>query len=326
MTPDPHDALHTVDVNAIDDQPAPSSQSTPRAKRESIQNPLPTADDAITKPDADARASSEDASEAVKRVRDDVARENAPQGKRSKGSAHERAPREMDLDALPETLREWKTSAERELGELWTKQRLRLLDWFEVKLAINKCIVSCPAGDLREKMRALRHNGVLGNSMVPYLQLLRDLFDETDQYKDNLDEELNFNDFFDDDEDEDEDEDEEDEDEDDEEEEAEIPQIARSRAEPAAEPTRTASKPGASRSAPSVEEMDELRVKFSKFTQFLGQYFSEKRLENENVVEIVEHAANAGFDDAQEVNKFLEIMQKRNMILYDQDEWRVYIL
>jgi len=325
MTPDPHDALHAVDVNAIDDHAAPPSQSTPCPKRDSIQNPRPTADDAITKIDAEPRASSEDASEAVKRARDDAARASAPQGKRSKASAHERAPREMDLDALPETLREWKTSAERELGELWTKQRLRLLDWFEVKLAINKCIVSCPAGDLREKMRALRHNGVLGNSMVPYLQLLRDLFDETDQYKDNLDEELNFSDFFDEDEDEDEDEEDEDEDEEDENE-VQIPQIARARAEPAAEPTKTANKNGASRSAPSVEEMDELRVKFSKFTQFLGQYFSENRLENENVVEIVEHASNAGFDDAQEVNKFLEIMQKRNMILYDQEEWRVYIL
>ena len=50
-------------------------------------------------------------------------------------------------------------------------------------------------------MRALRDDGVYGSSMIPYLQLLRDVFDETDQYKDDLDEELDFNDFFDDDDD-----------------------------------------------------------------------------------------------------------------------------
>ena len=74
--------------------------------------------------------------------------------------------------------------------------------------------------------------------------------------------------------------------------------------------------------------MDEIKIKFSKFTQFLGQYFSEKRLEVENVVEIVDHAARAGFDDPQEVNKFLEVMQKQNKIMYDQSEsqWTVYIL
>jgi hypothetical protein len=178
-------------------------------------------------------------------------------------------------------------------------------------------------------MRALRDDGVYGSSMIPYLQLLRDVFDETDQYKDDLDEELDFNDFFDDDDDESEDDESEDDDsEDDESEDSaeEIPVVSRApRAEAAAEPPQRA---GASRSAPSTEEMDEIKIKFSKFTQFLGQYFSEKRLEVENVVEIVDHAARAGFDDPQEVNKFLEVMQKQNKIMYDQSEsqWTVYIL
>jgi hypothetical protein len=288
-----------------------------------IQNQNLAVDDASKDDDAttmiDAKRAREETEEEAKDAR----------GKAKSRHGKERAAREMDLQTLPEALGEWKTNAELELGNLWPRQRLRLLDWFETKSAINKCIVSCPASALREKMRALRDDGVYGSSMIPYLQLLRDVFDETDQYKDDLDEELDFNDFFDDDDDESEDDESEDDDsEDDESEDSaeEIPVVSRApRAEAAAEPPQRA---GASRSAPSTEEMDEIKIKFSKFTQFLGQYFSEKRLEVENVVEIVDHAARAGFDDPQEVNKFLEVMQKQNKIMYDQSEsqWTVYIL
>ena len=111
-------------------------------------------------------------------------------------------------------------------------------------------------------------------------------------------------------------------------EEEDVPVVARSRGE-AAEPQAAAppqQKVGASRSAPSVEEMSEIKAKFSRFGQFLGQYFTEKRLEVEKIEAIVDAAAAEGFDDPQEVNKFLEIMQRQNKIMYDQNEWTVYII
>ena len=38
-------------------------------------------------------------------------------------------------------------------------------------------MVSCPVASLRSEIRALRDNGVYGSSMVPYLQVLRSIFD-----------------------------------------------------------------------------------------------------------------------------------------------------
>ena len=230
--------------------------------------------------------------------------------------AKERAPRSMDVDALPEALGDWKREVEVGLKNLWTRERLRLLEWFETKAMINTCIVSCPAAALREKMRELRDNGVYGSSMTPYLLLLRDVFDETDAYVDDLDEELDFNDFFDDEESESEEESEEE----------NVPVVARLRGA-AAEPEETPQqRVGASRSAPNVEGMGEIKAKFSRFGQFLGQYFTENRLEVENIHAIVAAAAAEDFDDPQEVNKFLEIMQRQNKIMYDQNEWTVYII
>ena len=72
--------------------------------------------------------------------------------------------------------------------------------------------------------------------------------------------------------------------------------------------------------------MDEIKAKFSRFGQFLGQYFTEKRLDEEKIEAIVDAAAAEGFDDPHEVNKFLEIMQRQNKIMYDQNEWQVYII
>ena len=42
---------------------------------------------------------------------------------------------------------------------------------------------------LRAEIRALRDNGVYGSSMVPYLQVLRAIFDTTEDYVDQVDEE-----------------------------------------------------------------------------------------------------------------------------------------
>ena len=109
-------------------------------------------------------------------------------------------------------------------------------------------------------------------------------------------------------------------------EEENVPVVERSRGA-AAEPEETPQqRVGASRSAPSVEEMGEIKAKFSRFGQFLGQYFTENRLDVEKIEAIVAAAAAEGFDDPQEVNKFLEIMQRQNKIMYDQNEWTVYIL
>ena len=152
--------------------------------------------------------------------------------------------------------------------------------------------------------------------MTPYLLLLRDVFDETDAYVDDLDEELDFNDFFDDEESESEEESEEE----------NVPVVARSRGAAAEQEETPQQRVGASRSAPSVEEMGEIKAKFSRFGQFLGQYFTEKRRDEEKIEAIVDAAAAEGFDDPHEVNKFLEIMQRQNKIMYDQNEWQVYII
>jgi hypothetical protein len=249
--------------------------------------------------------------------------------KRGKGGRQvETAPREMSIE-LPETLAEWKTGAEEQLKHLWTLQRQRLLDWFETKAGINICIVSCPAEGIRLKLRDMRENGVYGSSMVPYLQIMREIFDTADEYVDDLDEEIDFDDFW----DEDEEEEDEDEDEDDdEEEEEEIPIVARARVEEAPqaetreEPEPQARSRGASRSAPSAEERAAMQVKFRQFSLFLGQYFSEKRLEKEDILALLEHAANNNFDDESEVMRFLDFLQGQNKIMIDQDDQSVYII
>lgn len=251
--------------------------------------------------------------------------------KRGKGGRQvETAPREMSTE-LPETLAEWKTGAEEQLKHLWTLQRQRLLDWFETKAGINICIVSCPAEGIRLKLRDMRENGVYGSSMVPYLQIMREIFDTADEYVDDLDEEIDFDDFWDE-EEEDEDDEDEDEEDDEDEDEEEIPVVERARVEEAPqaetreEPEPQARSRGASRSAPSAEERAAMQVKFRQFSLFLGQYFSEKRLEKEDILALLEHAANNNFDDETEVMRFLDFLQGQNKIMIDQDDQSVYII
>ena len=88
----------------------------------------------------------------------------------------EQAPRPVTRE-LPEALAEWKAYAENELRRLHVFRRQGLLDWPLVKGAINCAVVSCPVASLRSEIRALRDNGVYGSSMVPYLQVLRSIFD-----------------------------------------------------------------------------------------------------------------------------------------------------
>ena len=182
-------------------------------------------------------------------------------------------------------------------------------------------------------MREMRDNGVYGSSMVPYLQLMREIFDTCGEYVDDLDEEMDPNDFWDDEsEEDDDDEDEEDEDEDDmdEDEDEEIPVVSRGGGRVAttvaAPPAAAAAARGASRSAPSNEEMASLQLKFREFQLFLGQYFSTTRKEKEGILELLDEAKKENFDDEIEVSKFLDIMQRQNKIMIDDDDNSVYII
>ena len=107
----------------------------------------------------------------------------SPGAARSGGAAQskkrafvEQAPKPVTRE-LPEALKEWKEYAEGELRQLHAFRRQGLLDWPLVKGAINCAVVSCPVASLRQEIRALRDNGVYGSSMVPYLQVLRTIFD-----------------------------------------------------------------------------------------------------------------------------------------------------
>ena len=176
-------------------------------------------------------------------------------------------------------------------------------------------------------MRELRDNGVYGSSMTPYLLLLRDVFDETDAYVDDLDEELDFNTFL------------------------TMRPRARRRAERGGERERgetrgggdvpvvarssarrrtggdAAAAVGASRSAPSVEEMGEIKAKRSRFavprTVLRRETYREGKHSPRSPPSAVTWRTS---DEIQEVNKFLEIMQRQNKIMYDQNEWTVYII
>ena len=221
----------------------------------------------------------------------------------------------MDAQELPETLRDWKIKAEEELAELHRYRRAKLLDWFFVKGAINTCIVSCPANGLRAELRDMRDNGVYGSSMVPYLELMRGIFDRCGEYVDDLDEEIDPDEFV-----HVEGEDEE------EEEEEDIPVVSRgggaaSTAAPRA--TEPAPARGASRSAPSQEEMAAIQIRFQEFQILLGQHFARTRKEEEERSVLLRAAKEKDFDD-EDVAKFLNIMQRQNKIMID--EGTVYII
>jgi cobalamin biosynthesis protein CobT len=53
---------------------------------------------------------------------------------------------------------------------------------------MNCCVVSCPVASLRAEIRALRDNGVYGSSMVPYLQVLRTIFDLVEECAEDAEE------------------------------------------------------------------------------------------------------------------------------------------
>jgi hypothetical protein len=99
----------------------------------------------------------------------------------------EQAPKPVTRE-LPEALKEWKEYAEGELRQLHAFRKQGLLDWPLVKGAINCAVVSCPVASLRQEMRALRDNGVYGSSMVPYLQVLRSVFDSAQECADDAEE------------------------------------------------------------------------------------------------------------------------------------------
>ena len=118
----------------------------------------------------------------------------SPGAARSGGAAQskkrafvEQAPKPVTRE-LPEALKEWKEYAEGELRQLHAFRRQGLLDWPLVKGAINCAVVSCPVASLRQEIRALRDNGVYGSSMVPYLQVLRTIFDSAQDCADDAEE------------------------------------------------------------------------------------------------------------------------------------------
>jgi len=311
-----NNTLRDISTTANASAPSPGLESA--ARKPSALEGAARVDDSSTPPNV--------GDDDGKRAREGEQKSKVP-AKKAKDANAERAPKEITVE-LPETLRDWKINAENELAELHRYRRAKLLDWFLVKGAINTCIVSCPANDLRAKLREMRDNGVYGSSMVPYLELMRDIFDTCGEYVDNLDEEINPDDFF---HDEDEDEDhglsEEDEEE---EEEEDIPVVSRGGgAATTAAPRATEPAParGASRSAPRHEEMAAIQKRFQLFQKFLGQYFAETRKEKEEILELLQQAAQEKeFDDEDEVMTFLDIMQRQNKIMIDQGDSTVYII
>ena len=119
-------------------------------------------------------------------------------------------PKERDGEALPEELDEWKTFAEAQLAELINKSKQKLIDWFHVKSCISATMIACPARELREVLKDLRDNKIIGNSMRPYLIYLREIFDGAEKYRDKLDADVGFTSSEEDDDSEDEDDDDDD--------------------------------------------------------------------------------------------------------------------
>ena len=240
-------------------------------------------------------------------------------------------------------LMEWKDYAENELKQLHVFRKQGLLDWPLVKGAINCAVVSCPVPALRAEIRALRDNGVYGSSMVPYLQVLRSIFDTTEDHVDDVEvepEEFSESDSDDSDDSEDESSSEEDESEEEEEDEAPVAKAAARRETPRAavapapeaKPRKGGSggKPkGASRGGergpgegPSEYQV-KMRQRYNAFTRFLGGYFASERKEDASVAELLSHQDAAQFGD-DEVVSFIDMMTRENKIMLD--EGRVYII
>ena len=248
---------------------------------------------------------------------------------------------------LPESLGDWKEYAESELRQLHAFRRQNLLDWFHVKGAINCCVVSCPVAKLRSEIRALRDNGVYGSSMVPYLQILRTIFDTAENHVDEVETEP-VELFSESDEETDDESDESDDDSDDETTlrplrratpmttvmtTAAATRTTRARGgegggdrspvggetEPAQ--TQQAAKPRKGHSGggpkehgePSAYQM-EMRKRYNQFARFLGSYFASERVEQASVSALLRHDGAAEFKD-EEVVAFLDMMTRENKVM-----------
>ena len=270
-----------------------------------------------------------------------------PASKRPKKAAAnvEEAPKPLDKP-LPESLGEWKDYAESELRQLHGFRRQNLLDWFHVKGAINCCVVSCPVAKIREEMRTLRTNGVYGSSMVPYLKILRTIFDTAEDYVDEVEAEpvelfSESEDDSDDEDSDDEDSDDEDSDEDSDDESGSESdsgysdvddtwkRIVEGRVNPApsSAPAKkqhacaAVAKPRKGHSGGGVKEQGEpsayqveMRKRYNQFARFLGSYFASQRVEQATVPELLSHDGAAEFKD-EEVVAFLDMMTRENKVM-----------
>lgn len=272
-----------------------------------------------------------------------------PASKRAKKAAAnvEDAPKPLSKP-LPESLGDWKEYAESELRQLHGFRRQNLLDWFHVKGAINCCVVSCPVAKLRSEIRALRDNGVYGSSMVPYLQILRTIFDTAENHVDEVETEpvelFSESDEETDDESDESDDDSDDEttvttvttsdadddsdddrgsDEDDEGEGAgKVEAIgAPSAARRTQTQTQQAAKPRKGHSGGGPKEQGEpsayqveMRKRYNQFARFLGSYFASERVEQASVSALLRHDGAAEFKD-EEVVAFLDMMTRENKVM-----------
>ena len=262
---------------------------------------------------------------------------DAPARKRAKRAPVEQPPKPLTRP-LPEALAEWKDYVERELAQLHVFRKQGLLDWPLVKGVINCAVVSCPVAHLRAEIRDLRENGVYGSSMVPYLQVLRQIFDTAENHADDAETEpIEFSESDDSSEDDSEDDSEgsedsgeetaeetaavvvavegvrrseEDEDYEAEEDDDDEDDRRRAREEKAAERKRGVK--GAS-GEPSKYQV-EMRGKYKVFSRFLGTYFAEERVEQAAVADLLARPDAEQFTDA-EVVAFLNMLERENKVM-----------
>ena len=255
----------------------------------------------------------------------------------------EQAPKPVTRE-LPEALREWKEYAEGELAQLHAFRKQGLLDWPLVKGAINCAVVSCPVASLRQEMRALRDNGVYGSSMVPYLQVLRSVFDSAQDCADDAEEApAEFSESDDvssddvssseeasseEDTEEDSTQSSEDTDGDKKRKRARVeglePKSKETPKKRSSDERATANAKQNSKGASGSERVQtvlppsayqiEMRAKYKLFSRFLGAYFAKERLESASVASLVSHPDASSFADA-EVVAVRDMLQRENKVM-----------
>ena len=257
----------------------------------------------------------------------------SPAPKRAKRAPVEQPPKPLTRP-LPEALAEWKDYVERELAQLHVFRKQGLLDWPLVKGVINCAVVSCPVAHLRAEIRNLRENGVYGSSMVPYLQVLRQIFDTAENHADDAETEpIEFSESDDSSEDDSEEDSEYDSEESGEESGEEVAALAvegvrrseeddaaadddddgrQERREEKAERKHKSGVKGAS-GEPSKYQM-EMRGKYKVFSRFLGTYFAEERVEQAAVADLLAQPDTEQFTDA-EVVAFLNMLERENKVM-----------